>query len=118
MQCFVHPNDSAVGICKSCGKGVCRACAIPLSRGLACSEECKPFVEALARLQSTSIRNIGLISAQRLAQPLMSLVFLSTGIYFVSAYGPDPFAWFILAAGGVFALASVLTWVRLMRSRS
>lgn len=117
MQCFTHPNESAVGICKSCGKGICRSCAIQLPRGLACSAECKPFVEALSRLQLTSIRNIGLVSAQRIAQPLMAAVFLGTGSYFYATVGSDPFAWFLLAAGGVFALVSVLTWLRLVRSK-
>ncbi len=28
MKCFNHPKEDAVAVCKSCGKGVCRECAI------------------------------------------------------------------------------------------
>jgi hypothetical protein len=118
MQCFLHPNDSAVGICKSCGKGICRACAIQVDRGLACSDACKPFVESLSKLQQTTIRNIGLISAQRLIQPLFAAVFLATGFYLLVISGSEPFVWFLLAGGGVFALSTVLTWVKVARSKS
>lgn len=37
MECFAHPDSGAVGVCKSCGKGACRLCAIPVTRGLDCS---------------------------------------------------------------------------------
>lgn len=39
MQCFLHSTEAAVGICKSCGKGVCRTCAVKVDRGLACSDK-------------------------------------------------------------------------------
>jgi hypothetical protein len=117
MQCFAHPNEIAVGICKSCGKGVCRTCAIPLNRGLACSQECKPFVEALSRLQSTSIRNVGLVSAQRFAQPLMAVVFLVAAAYLFVAEGSNFLAWFTLALGCAAGFIGVLSWVRQMRSK-
>lgn len=116
MKCFAHSTDDALGICKSCGKGVCKSCALLISRGLACSEECKPYVEALSRLQGASIRNIGLLTAQRFVQPLMAAIFLATGSYFLLSSVYDAFVWFLLAAGGVFSLSSVLIWVRQLRS--
>lgn len=30
-----------MGLCKSCGKGVCRACAVDLGEGLACADSCE-----------------------------------------------------------------------------
>jgi hypothetical protein len=116
MQCFAHPNEPAVGVCKSCGKGVCRSCAVSLDRGLACSEQCKPYVEALSRLQVATIRNVGLVSAQRFIQPLVAVVFLAAAIYFFISSGPNFFAWFMLALGLVFAFSASFTWVR--RSRA
>lgn len=41
MKCFHHPSDDAVGLCKACGKGVCRACAVDLGEGLACANSCE-----------------------------------------------------------------------------
>jgi hypothetical protein len=40
MECFSHPSSQAVGICKSCGKAVCRACAKDLGFAIACSDSC------------------------------------------------------------------------------
>ena len=117
MECFAHPNEKAVGLCKSCAKGVCRTCAIEVDRGLACSDACKSYAQALSQLQVASIRNIGLYSVQRFAQPLFALVFLCTGGYLLSAYPADGFTWFVLAAGGVFAFVSVATWLKLARQK-
>jgi len=117
MQCFAHPNETAVGVCKSCGKGVCRSCAIQVDRGLACSETCRPIAEALSRLQLTSIRNIGLYTAQRVIQPILATVFLSSAWYISSHYRPDPSVWFLYAFGGVFALTSLMSWLRLVQRK-
>jgi hypothetical protein len=40
MQCFSHRDAPAVGICKTCGKGLCSACAREVDRGLVCSDAC------------------------------------------------------------------------------
>ena len=40
MECYKHKNESAIGLCKSCFKAVCRNCTIELIHGLACSEDC------------------------------------------------------------------------------
>ncbi len=41
MKCFNHDDRDAVGICKSCGKGVCRECAVDMGKGLACRDRCE-----------------------------------------------------------------------------
>lgn len=112
MNCFVHATEVAVGICKSCGKGVCRSCAIQVNRGLACSENCKPFAEGLTRWQSVAIRNVGLASSQRLAQPLLAFILLGAGTYFFASYGYGPTVWMCFGAGAVFALTSLMSWLR------
>lgn len=109
MECFSHQGVTAVGICKSCGKGVCHACAISVPRGIACCEECRTFVESLSRLQAASVRNLGLISAQRIIQPLFALIFLATGIWAFQD-GGGLFAWFLIAVGVVMALSAGMTW--------
>lgn len=47
MNCFNHPQNPAVGICKSCGKGLCVHCAAELPNGLACREACEERVGLL-----------------------------------------------------------------------
>lgn len=41
MKCFEHQKEEAVGICKYCGRGVCRKCARTEGLGLSCSDECE-----------------------------------------------------------------------------
>lgn len=36
MQCFYHPERSAVGVCRYCQRGLCPQCAVPVDDILAC----------------------------------------------------------------------------------
>jgi hypothetical protein len=87
MDCFQHEGRSAVGACRSCGKGVCRSCAVDLGRGLACAGRCEPHVRAMiamleqsARLQSLSG---GMMSATRTLWTGVSWVSLLVGAFVV-----------------------------------
>lgn len=40
MKCYNHNDNDAVGVCKSCLKGICTECATDIGGGLACSDEC------------------------------------------------------------------------------
>jgi hypothetical protein len=57
MECFYHPGAAAVGTCKSCGKGVCRTCAVDLGKGLACRGHCEEDTKALIKLIDVNVRN-------------------------------------------------------------
>lgn len=108
MECFAHQNTAAVGVCKSCGKGVCRTCAVQVDRGLACSESCRPFAESLSKVQQASIRNIGLLSAQRAVQPLFAALSFGLGLVLAITGHRDIFTWFFLALGGGLGIAFLL----------
>jgi hypothetical protein len=41
VRCWSHPDVDAVGLCKACGKGVCKQCAVDLGLGLACANSCE-----------------------------------------------------------------------------
>lgn len=41
MKCFNHPKEDAIAVCKSCGKGVCKECAVILAG----DSYCKTCVE-------------------------------------------------------------------------
>jgi hypothetical protein len=47
MHCFYHPEREAVGLCKSCSKGICTECAVDLDRGLACRGRCEDKVRKI-----------------------------------------------------------------------
>ncbi len=101
MNCFKHEAQLAVGICKSCGKGLCRGCAIDLSNGLACRGSCEERVVLLNRVIDRSTDNLAVVNAQMRSQGLHSLilglVFFAFGLW---AYRDE------MRAVGVFAAAS------------
>lgn len=47
MKCFNHNAAEAVGVCKSCGKGLCHKCAAELPNGIACKDSCEKRVNLL-----------------------------------------------------------------------
>src|SRR5262249_52940930 len=56
MHCFYHQDKYAVGVCKSCGKGVCIECAVDLGKGLACRGRCEESVRAITQLIDRNIQ--------------------------------------------------------------
>jgi hypothetical protein len=114
MRCFVHQDIEAVGVCRCCAKGTCAACALPVTNGIACSEACRPVAEEIAQLQLVSLRNQGLHRAQRLVQPVVSLLMLAYGVWTVYAYPSWPIGW-IFAAGGLAIVVSQLVSSRRRR---
>ena len=56
MKCFSHPDRDAVGVCKSCQKGVCGGCAIDLGKGLACRTTCEADVRGLISLIDANMK--------------------------------------------------------------
>lgn len=38
MNCYYHPNQPAVGVCKHCQRGLCIACAADVDGSLACND--------------------------------------------------------------------------------
>ena len=41
MQCFNHTDTPAVAICLSCGKALCKSCAVSSNDFIVCSQVCK-----------------------------------------------------------------------------
>ncbi len=41
MKCFDDVKRDAVGICKTCSKGLCSDCAIPLGFAITCKGDCE-----------------------------------------------------------------------------
>src|SRR6185437_867214 len=77
MKCYYHQDCDAVGLCKSCVKGLCDGCQTDLGQGLACKGHCEenvrhrialiehnvraaPAARALLRLNSRTWVGVGL----------------------------------------------------------
>lgn len=95
MRCFDHPDVEAVGLCKSCGKGLCVRCAHDLARGLACRDRCEQDVRDLIALTAhglrTSARSDSALGASRQALHGSAWLLMAIG-------GGTLFAGFVLEA--------------------
>jgi TM2 domain-containing membrane protein YozV len=38
MNCYLHPTNEAIGVCTSCGKSICKECAVELQGKMICRE--------------------------------------------------------------------------------
>lgn len=107
MKCFNHHSQDAVGVCKSCLKGICTECATDIGGGIICSAEC----------ETTAKDNIQLIKNTVASQKdfkkggaylgpvfftLMGLAFIGFGLY------EKGFANFGFLFGGLFAVFGIL----------
>jgi hypothetical protein len=81
MRCFYHEDKEAVGTCKSCGKGLCRECAVDLTKGLACRGHCEADAQAVIQLID---RNIQLMPSISLAQRRLDRTRQSSGFFHVA----------------------------------
>jgi hypothetical protein len=67
LKCYVHQNVDAVGVCSSCGRGVCRVCAVRLGGKLYCKEDAdkvfasKRVVVTSSGVQTGPKRGVGVI---------------------------------------------------------
>ncbi|HNJ14877.1 MAG TPA: hypothetical protein PKL78_08105 [Anaerolineales bacterium] len=55
MNCFYHPGQPAVGMCKYCQRGVCSDCAAVVDDRLACKGRHEEKVRQLAQLSERNL---------------------------------------------------------------
>jgi len=87
MNCFYHPTIVAVGICKSCSKGLCPVCAADLGKGLACKGRCEEDVKAVTELIDRGIKrapiNEHILKTARSNRYLGAIFYLAFGSLFI-----------------------------------
>lgn len=88
MKCFYHQDRDAVGICKSCGRGLCPECAVDLKTGLACKGRCEDEARALIGLIQTNIQSAhkvkALLRKSRSAGLALAALYIALGIVFLA----------------------------------
>lgn len=110
MKCFVHDDQDAVGICKTCQKGVCRECAVDVGNGIACKGACEDEVR---RINSVLDRSKTIIGRQNYAAGIYALFAAILLFYgFNHWYESRTFSYFLMSASLVFFLFSFLTIYR------
>lgn len=55
MRCFNHSDIDAIGTCKVCQKGLCRACAVDMGHSLSCQGEHEGLAEAVNDMVQRSL---------------------------------------------------------------
>jgi hypothetical protein len=122
--CAVHEERPSVGVCASCGRTVCLACAIPF-RGRVLCEECAarelgdpaPPPRPPARRPRTDVVAAVLVGIALLATvpPWHSFGSL-TGV--LSVWGAEQEPWALAAAIGTLAALLGMLWLTLVRRGS
>jgi hypothetical protein len=115
MHCYFD-NEQAIGICKVCGKGICKTHVIEVNYGLVCSEECKTVSNSLYEIRNQSKTALSKTSSTyyRIAtiQLLVSVLFLIIGI---SAHSTkqDNFVFDMLffGFGAIMLLSSIFSFI-------
>jgi hypothetical protein len=113
VQCFIHQDQPAVGVCRTCGRGLCPACTSEVEGGLACAGRCEGDVIALARLLAAEQTNLA--QAQKLTAAGRTSI-VGVGWFLIVAGAvlmgwelvTDSGLWFVTAIGAVFALFGAL----------
>ena len=113
MNCFNHREKPALGICKSCGKGLCGDCLVELPNGLACKDSCEDRVEMSNRLFDRISQTMGarrhLLRQYGLLTVLLGIGFIIFAMASSSKFPAVPyFPYFFGFVGGVFVLLGVL----------
>jgi hypothetical protein len=83
MICFKHNDNQSVGLCKSCGKAVCKECAIEFSKGLACSDMCEKDAKELVEMneRGKKLYGIGDYKSNKLASGVWVWLILSGAMW-------------------------------------
>jgi len=97
MNCFYHPDKPAIGVCKSCSKGLCQDCVTDLGHGLACKNKHEAEVNNLNMIIT---KNYKVFSSAHKNTLLAPLFYIFVGSVF-SVYG-------YISRGGVTGLSFVL----------
>lgn len=110
MNCFNHPELPALGICKSCGKGLCRECISEVPDGLACKNRCEDRVRFINRILDSNKQALTAANNQVRSGAIFIIV---TGLIFC-AFGFLPYfisgqkgALFLGIIGAVFVISGL-----------
>ena|SRR5690242_9353635 len=121
MKCYNHSDVEAVGVCKSCGRALCRECIAEVGLSLSCKSRCESVVAAMNDLvergstayqktSATYLRNGIFIS-------LLGILFSILGV--LSFVGGDRTFWsyFLMIAGLLFLSLGVSSFVSAKKFR-
>jgi hypothetical protein len=107
MKCFNHPNTDAVGVCKSCGRGLCRDCIAAVGLSCSCKGECEAVVAAQNDLVERGRTAYQKSSAMQMRSGILVMLLGGLFLFFgITRLGPERSTWdyFLLGAGLLFTI--------------
>ncbi len=115
MNCYYLPDTPAIGICKSCGRGLSMEYAADVGNGLACKDKCEARVRLLNSIIDRNIR-VSAVANTHLRHNRSFLVtcgilFCTLGIV-VGVFGGRPSGAIFVALGVVFILKGIFTYTK------
>ncbi len=117
MQCYNHPQTVAVGLCKSCHKGVCHDCLVEEGYGIACKATCAEEVKALwqiiQRNKSVYQKTVGAYRRNALVYGLMALMFGLFPKFFPNS-GPE-LRYLFFGMSGLMAIGTIMNLISASR---
>lgn len=120
MICFNHADRAAVGICKSCQRGLCHECAFDLGKGLACKARCEGDVQQLIDLieQNARYRNTSdfVMAGVRRNRIVASSFYILMGAAFIAWGLSRPFMRFVAVLGTLFVVYGLYFLTRLPKT--
>lgn len=63
MQCFYHPDQPALGICKYCNRGICAECISEVEDSLACKNRHEEKVRVIDQLVERNLLQAGRVGS-------------------------------------------------------
>lgn len=111
MKCFYHPEIDAVGICKSCSKGICMECSVDLGKGIACKGGCEEEVKAINQMME---RTKGVYKKTSGAYSSNSIIYLLLGVLLIIfgfiSWNVGDLRYYTLPAGLIFLLGAIFNY--------
>lgn len=105
MKCFTHRSDDAIGLGKTCQKGLCDKCAVDLGHALVCRGACE--TEAV-QIHAQILTNRRLLGVQKRSRYLAPAFFGAIGLLgLLSDAVSRHFSWFTTGVGALFLLFAV-----------
>ena len=105
MNCFYHPNTSAIGICKYCQRGLCTDCAAIVDDVLACKNRHEDEVHQLDQLTARNLFQSKRVGSNYMRNAifygLVGVVFAAFGLWTYNYLGLQAVVFILL---GVFLL--------------
>lgn len=108
MKCYKHNETDALGICKSCQKGVCRECIVDVEGRIACKDSCEQEVKDLNEM---ILKNKGVYQKTSSNFYRVAAIYGFIGLFFIfyPLLVTPILINFLVPVGIIFLLAMVMT---------